>query len=195
MLQFLIPTISLLPSLSLSNFTLTNWPPLQHNPYHVLHHFLYFVLPHSITIHHKYCIYQTIWKPYADHNTVWDKRTTRQKSESLRAASLSMLNNMVEKQLYLKCKICWILYKTIGTSSFSQPDLCIQSTSQSPSKIRSSTLVNFHLPIKPLIVHKIIFTIPTNNTFLYTSAISHLPFFVYNHPNNLHQKYFPTSTI
>ena len=34
--------------------------PLQHNPHHVLHWFSYFVLPHSVTRHHKYWIYQTI---------------------------------------------------------------------------------------------------------------------------------------
>ena len=28
-----------------------------------------------------------------------------------------------------------------------------------------------------------------------TSAIFHLPIFVYNHPNNLHQKHFPNSAI
>ena len=30
-----------------------------------------------------------------------------------------------------------------------------------------------------------------NTPCLYISAIFHLPIFVYNHPNNLHQKYFP----
>ena len=29
---------------------------------------------------------------------------------------------------------------------------------------------------------------PTNTTFLYISAIFHLPIFAYNHPNNLNQK-------
>ena len=62
---------------------------------------------------------------------------------------------------------------------------------QSPAKTSSSTSVNFHIPILPLIVHKIIFTIPTNTPFLFTSAISHLLIFAYNHPNKLHQKHFP----
>ena len=61
-LQFPIPRASLPPSLSLSNFTLANWNPLQHNLDHVLHQFSYFVLPHSTTSHHKYWIYQTIYK-------------------------------------------------------------------------------------------------------------------------------------
>ena len=59
----------------------------------------------------------------------------------------------------------------IGTPSFSQPYLCIQPTPQYPQKTRSSTSVNSHLAITPLLVHKIIFTIPTNNPLLYTFAI------------------------
>ena len=62
---------------------------------------------------------------------------------------------------------------------------------QSPPKIRSSTSANFHLLILLLIVHKIVLSIPTNSSFLYTSAIFHLPIFAYYHPNNLHQKCFP----
>ena len=36
---------------------------------------------------------------------------------------------------------------------------------------------------------------PTNTSFLHTSVILHLLIFLYNLPNNLHQKYFPTSAI
>ena len=79
----------------------------------------------------------------------------------------------------------------VGVSSFSQPYLCIQPPLQSPPKICSSFSVNFHLPIPPLLFNKIIITIPTNTTFLYTSAIFHFPIFAYNHPSNLRQKYFP----
>ena len=100
-----------------------------------------------------------------------------------------------QQQLYLQCKVCWILYKMIGTPSFSQPYLCIQPTPQYPQKTRSSTSVNSHLAITPLLVHKIILTIPTNNPLLYTFAISHFHLLAYNHPNNLQQKYFPISTI
>ena len=53
--------------------------------------------------------------------------------------------------------------------------MCIQAPLQPPPKIRSSTLVNFHFPIPPLLIHEIIFTIPTNTHFFYTSAIFHLP--------------------
>ena len=69
--------------------------------------------------------------------------------------------------------------------------MCIQPPLQSPPKNCSSTLVTFHLPVPPLLVYKIIFTIPTNTPFLYTSAILHHLIFAYNHPNNLHQKYLP----
>ena len=54
------------------------------------------------------------------------------------------------------------------------PYLCIQPTLQSPSNICSSTSVNFHLPVHPLLVHKIILTISTNNI---TSAILSLTLF------------------
>ena len=89
------------PSPSLSNFTLANWNPLQHNRHHCLP---YFVLPYSTTIHHKYAIYQTICKAKtikfiikinADHNALWVKHATYQKVESLRAASLTKLDNIV----------------------------------------------------------------------------------------------------
>ena len=79
----------------------------------------------------------------------------------------------------------------VGSPSFSQPYLCIQPPLQSPPKIFSSTLVNFHLPIPPLLFNKIILTTSTNTPFIYATAIFHLPIFGYNHPSNLHQKYFP----
>ena len=79
----------------------------------------------------------------------------------------------------------------VGAPSFLQLLLCIQPVMQSPAKTSSSKTVNFYIPIIPLLVHKIIFTIPTNTPFLYTSAISHLVLFAYKHPINLHQKYFP----
>ena len=63
----------------------------------------------------------------------------------------------------------------VSAPSFSQPYLCIQPTVHSPPKTRSSTSDNFHLPTPPLLVHKIILTIPTNIPFLCTS-IFHLNF-------------------
>ena len=99
-----------------------------------------------------------------------------------------------QQQLYLQYKICWILCKMVGASSFSQSYLCIQPPLQSTPKISFSTSVNFHLPNPPLLVHKIILTIHTNTPLLSTAVILHLLIFAYNHPNNLHQKYFPTSS-
>ena len=78
----------------------------------------------------------------------------------------------------------------VSAPSFSQPYLCIQPMLQYPPKNRSSTSVNFHLPIPPLLVHKIILTISTNIPFFSASAVFHLPLFAYNHPNNPHQKIF-----
>ena len=78
-----------------------------------------------------------------------------------------------------------------GAPSFSQPYLGMQTPLQSAPKIRSSTSVSFYIPIPPLLVWKIILTNPKNIPFLYISALFHLPIFAYNHPNNLHPKYFP----
>ena len=77
----------------------------------------------------------------------------------------------------------------IGAPSFSQPFLLIQLTLQSLPRNSSSSSVNFHSPISPLLARKIILTIPTNTSFLYNSGIFHLPLFAYNNPNNLHQTY------
>ena len=59
-----------------------------------------------------------ISKLYTDHNTLWVKHATHQKAESLRTASLSKLDNMVNNKSIF----------------FSQPYLCIQPTLQSPPK-------------------------------------------------------------
>ena len=92
------------PSPSLPNFTLANWNHLQYNPHHVLHRFPYFFLRHSTTSHHKYWIYQAIYKAkpiefviklYTDHDTLFVKHGTHQKAEPLKTASLSDLDNMV----------------------------------------------------------------------------------------------------
>ena len=75
----------------------------QRNPHPVLHQFPCFLLPHSTTCH-NYWKYQTICqaKPIkfmiklsTDHNTFLVKHATYQKVESLRATSLSKLENMV----------------------------------------------------------------------------------------------------
>ena len=85
----------------------------------------------------------------------------------------------VQQQLYLQYKIHWILYKMLEAPSFSEPYLRKQLPLHSPPKIRSSTLVNFHHPILPLLVHRFILAIPTNTSFLYTSTIFDFPIFPY----------------
>ena len=71
----------------------------------------------------------------------------------------------------------------LGAPSFSKSCLCILSSLQSQTKIFSSTSVNFHLQIPPLLIPKTILTIPTNTAFLCTFL--HLP-------TILSKKYFPT---
>ena len=59
---------------------------VQHNPHHVLYCFPYFVLPHSITLHHKYWIYKTIFQAqpnkfiqlYTDHIILWVQHNAHQ---------------------------------------------------------------------------------------------------------------------
>ena len=60
--------------------------------------------PYLTTSHHKYWIYQIIYKAkpiksviklYTDHDTLWFKHATHQKAESLRPTSPSNLDNMV----------------------------------------------------------------------------------------------------
>ena len=70
----------------------------------------------------------------------------------------------------------------LGAPSFSKSCLCIQSSLQSQTKIFSSTSVNFHLQIPPLLIPKTILTIPTNTAFLCTFL--HLP-------TIFTKKYFP----
>ena len=63
----------------------------------------------------------------------------------------------------LKNGRCSLIFTTHFTNlDFRKPFyLCIQPLLQSPPKTRSSTSVDFHLPMLPLLDHKIIFVIPT----------------------------------
>ena len=112
-LRFSKPRASLPFSQPLSNSVLANWNHLQHNLHHVLHQFLYFVLPHCTTSHHKYRIYQIIYKAkqiklivksYTDHNTLLIKYATHQIAESLRTASLSKLGNIVNNNSFFNAR-------------------------------------------------------------------------------------------
>ena len=99
---------------------------------------------------------------------------------SLSAASLSKLDNTVSNNSIFNVPL--ILYKMVNALSFSQPYLCKQPPLQSPLKIRFPTSAIFQLPIPPLLVHKIIPTVPTSIPFLYTSAIFQLPIFAHSQP-------------
>ena len=173
--------------------------PIQHNPHHVLYRFPYFVLTHETTCRHNYWIYQTISqakpikfvvKLYLDHHNLGVKHPTDQNAESFRDGFLSKLANTVNNKSIFSTKYANILNKMVGAPSFSQPYLCIHQLLQSPPKISSSTSVNFHFTLPPLLVHKIIFTIPTNTPFLYTIRIFHFLISAYYHPNNLHENFF-----
>ena len=97
------------------------------------------------------------------------------KAGSVRVASLSTLDNTVNSYKVLS-SIQSILYSLNNgrCPSFLQPYLCLQPSLQSPPKIHSFTSDSFQLPIPPLLVCKIILTIPTKTLFLYTSATFHL---------------------
>ena len=122
-------------------------------------------------------------KLYTDHNILWVKHATNQKAESIRIVSFSKLDKRSTAAVSSIQSMLNSL-KNDRCSFISQSYLCIQQLLQSATKIRSSTSVNFHLPIPPLLDHKIIFTIRTNTPFLYTSAIFHLP-------TSYTKKYFP----
>ena len=126
---------------------------------------------------------------HKDHKTLWAKYIIHEKGESLRVACLSTLDNTVNSYKILSSiQSMLISLSNVDAPSFSQPYLCLQSPLQSPPKIHSSTSDNFQLPNPPLLVCKIILTIPTKTPFLYTSATFHIQTIYI-------QNIFPTSTI
>ena len=168
------------------------WPTkisLQHNPLRVLHRFSYFVLPNA-TKRNINWIYQTKFQPKSIKFIIklyinqYLNGQTRYPSKiwAIKSRFSFKVRQHGQQQLYLQYKVCRVLYKMVGTLSFSQPCLCMQPPLQSRPKMRSPTSANFYLHIQSLLVHKIILTILTNTPFLYTSAIFHLPIFAYCHP-------------
>ena len=136
--------------------------------------FPYFALPYSTTRHHKYWINQNICqvkptkfiiKLYTGLNTLWVKNSTHHKAESLRASSLSKLDNTFNDSSNTKYSEFSIKQQVV--LYFHNPIVHRTVSTISTNKC-SSTLVNFHLLIPPLSVHKIILTLPTNTPFLYT---------------------------
>ena len=93
-----------------------------------------------------------------------------------------------QQKFYLQYKVCWILYKMVGVPSF----LHIQPMLQSLPKHSSSTLVNFYIPIPPLLFHKIILRIPTNPLTLPSSIPLQFSTSLFS---CITKNIFPTSTI
>ena len=119
-LQFPIPRAFLPPSPSLSNFNLANWNSPQHNPHHVLHQFPFLFLPNLTTSYCQYWIYQIIRKAklfkcvsklHKNHNSLWIIHATHQKANSLRAPSLSKLDNMLNNSSIFDKKYAEVLTK------------------------------------------------------------------------------------
>ena len=136
-----------------------HWPteaPLQNNPHHVFHQFPYFLLHCSITRHHKSWKHETIChakrikffiKIYTYHNT-YGSNTLPIKKLSL--PELLLFQNLTVQSTTILSSIQNVLNSfqndryTHGTPSFLQPNFYIQPSLQSPTKIRSSTLILFH---------------------------------------------------
>ena len=111
-LQYSIPTASLPPSPSLSNFPLVNWNPSSTQSSSCTSSVSYFFIPH-LTIRHSYWKYQTtcqakpikfIIRLYTSRNALLVKQTTYQKAETLRTVFLSELGNMIHNNSIFNTK-------------------------------------------------------------------------------------------
>ena len=104
---------------------------LQHNSHHILYWFPYFVLPpfdHTpsqvsdkqshIPSQANKIYYQAIY--WSCLNTSWIKHTSHQKTEFLRAASLSKLDDTVNNNSIYK--VCWVVYKIEVLLHFHNPN-------------------------------------------------------------------------
>ena len=94
-------------------------------------------------------------KPYAKSNQInllagymGVKHATHEKGESLRAPSLSKLDNTVNSFSIFNAK--YVHYKMVGTPSFSQPYLCIQINATISTKNPSFYLSQFPPPYSTL---------------------------------------------
>ena len=121
------------------------WPTkisLQHNPLRVLHRFSYFVLPNA-TKRNINWIYQTKFQPKSIKFIIklyinqYLNGQTRYPSKiwAFKSRFSFKVRQHGQQQLYLQYKVCRVLYKMVGTLSFSQPCLCMQPPLQSRPKI------------------------------------------------------------
>ena len=132
---------------------------------------------------------------YTDHYTLWVKYVAHQKTESLRAAFFQSLTTRSTATLSSLQSTLNSLQN--GRCSFIFRALFLQTTTPtfSPPKIRSSTSVNFHLPI-----HLCLFTNSSlQSPLTLPSSIPHqfLTFLVLhtNIPTIKTKNVFPTSAI
>ena len=103
-------------------------------------------------------------KLYRDHNTLWVKHATYKKDQSLRAASLSKLDN------------------TVSNNS-------ISNTNYAEFSIKSQVLLYYH---NPNYAYNHLYNLHQKSVSPLQSSLRTL-IFAYNHFNNLHQKYFSLS--
>ena len=122
-----------------------------------------------------------------NHNTLLVKHATYQKSESLRAANLSKLDNTVNNSFIFNTKRSEFSTKWYLVFHFYNPTCAYNNPYQKFSS------ANFHFPIPPLLVHKIILTIYTNTLFSCSSAFFYLPIFEHRNPPQLVQGIFKAS--
>ena len=161
-LQYPTPRFSLLdsrfqlPYHSRPLCKISPWPTeisLQHNPLHVLHRFSYFVLPYTTTWNIKW-INQTKFQSnlllkYIQINTLTVKQATCQKSEPLRAASLSKLDNTMNSNSSFNTKFaefstkCQVLFHFHNTTC-----ACNQ-----PCNLDQKSVPLLHLFLPPYSVH------------------------------------------
>ena len=124
-------------------------------------------------------------KLYTDHNSLQAKHTVHQKAESLRAALFQSQTTRSTIQSTLNSL-------QNGRCSFISPYFVQTSTPTLSTKNPFLYFSQFSPPNSTLACsRKLILTIPTNNSLLYTSPIFDFLIFTHYHPNNLNQKCFP----
>ena len=96
-------------------------------------------------------------------NALRVKHASHQKAESLRAPSLSKLDNMVNSNSIFNTKYAEFSTKWWVLLHFHTPTCAYNQRYDLHQK---SVPLHFYLPIPPLLVHKIILTVPTDTPFL-----------------------------
>ena len=104
---------------------------------------------------------------YTDHKYLWVKHTTHPKAESLRAGSLSVLDNIVNNNPIFNVKC-----DEFSTNWYEFFNLLLHVTTPTISIKNPFLYFSKFSPLYSLLhVHKTIFMIPINTPFPYSSAI------------------------